>query len=144
MKELYCQINDWQLIPFSIENKETLQHFKPNQIVRVQVYGTRKQRSVMQNRWIHAIFRIVAENTEDVNWNTQEKVKQQVKIKMRFVDFDRVVVSEGVAYVTYRSFAFDKMEQQEADRIYNEAKQICADFMGVDPVNLEAKAKEEK
>jgi len=142
MKELHMQLKDWKLNPFSQEDLEILKHFLPNQVVKVKLFGTTKERSLKQNKRVHAMFRDVSKNTDDLQWNTPEKVKRQVKIKMQFVDMDRTAVSNGIVYVSYRSFAFDKMEQPEANRVYNDAKLICADFLGVDPEVLDARAKE--
>lgn len=46
-----------------------------------------KPRSVRQHRLLFAAFKMVLENKgDDPNWNTLEKVKEQIKIKIRFVE----------------------------------------------------------
>lgn len=142
MKELFAQHKNKSLHPVSPEDLETLSFFKPNQILRCRVSGVKKPRSVLQNKWIHAIFRLVAQNTEDTDWDTPEKVKRNVKMSMKFFK-DDVIVANNKVYFELRSFAFDKMEQNEANRIYEIAKNTCADFLGVDPKELESQAQQE-
>lgn len=147
MKEIYSQLKqaqecnpfDMVFCPVSKEDQEKAKSFKYNQMVRQATYGTRKQRSVHQNKWVHAMFRIVADNTEDPEWDTPDKVKRNVKMAMKFFKDDCIVCGNKV-YFELRSFAFDKMEHQEANLKYEEAKTICAKFLGVDPADLEAQA----
>ena len=126
----------------SPEDQQTLKAYAANQIVRAKITGYKRPRSVQQNRWIHAIFRIVADNTEEPDWNTPEKVKRNVKMAMKFFK-DDVIVYNNKVYFELRSFAFDRMDQSEADIKYNEAKVICAKKLKVNPDTLEAKAQEE-
>ena len=143
MIEIYAQLNEFNdLKPASKEYADMLRAYKSNQMLRIQIYGTRKQRSVLQNRWVHAMFRIVAANTEDPEWDTLNKVKRKVKMAMHFFKED-VTVQGNKVYFELRSFAFDKMEHNEANVRYEEAKNICAKKLGVDPKTLEAQAKNE-
>ena len=140
MKELYAQIDSsYRLVPYSQEDQNKLKAFKLNQILRLQAFGTRKKRSIQQNKYIHAIFRHVVDNARDPEWSTPEKVKRNVKMAMKFFKED-VVVHKNKVWFELRSFAFDKMEQNEADLKYNEAKLICAKFLKIDPSVLEANA----
>ena len=133
---------DGSLNPFSQEDLEKIKVFSVNQIVVGTLHGTRKQRSLMQNKWVHAMFRVVAANSQDPEWDTPEKVKRNVKMAMKFFK-DEVVVFKNRVYFELRSFAFDEMEQNEANVRYEEAKNICAKHLGVRPEDLEARAKEE-
>ena len=142
MKEIYLQVTSNGVAPVSQEDIDVLKSFKLNQIVRCELYGTTRARSVQQNKWLHAIFRIVASNTENEDWNTPEKVKRNVKMAMKFFKED-VVVHKNKVWFELRSFAFDKMEQNEADLKYNEAKLICAKFLKINPETLEANAQRE-
>ena len=142
MKRIYLQIRHGKLTPVSHEDEDSIKSFKENQIIRADLYGTTKERSVLQNKWIHSIFRFVARNTEDPEWNTAEKVKRNIKLQMKFFK-DDVVVHNNKVWFELRSFAFDEMEHDEANIRYEEAKILCAKFLGVDPEELEATAKEE-
>jgi hypothetical protein len=128
------------LLPFDEQTEAAVQGFLENEPIRAKMSGTRKKRSLQQNKWIHKIFEITSENTDDLEWNTPEKTKRKVKMAMQFFKDDVTVVDNRV-YFEFRSFAFDKMEQMEANIRYEEAKNICAMKMGVDPEVLEAEAK---
>ena len=53
---------------------------------------------------------------------------------------DEVVVSGNKVFFELRSFAFDKIEQSEANKIYEEAKNICSKMLGVEPEALKAES----
>jgi hypothetical protein len=144
VKKCALQIKpDGSLHPFSQEDLEKIRSFaKPNQIVIGHLYGTKKARSLQQNKWIHAMFRLVAENSTYPEWDTPEKVKRNVKLAMKFFA-NEVIVAGNKVYFQLRSFAFDEMEQNEANIRYEEAKLICARHLKVDPAELEARAREE-
>jgi len=148
MKEVYlqrikrCFHCGTNVIPASKEYAEILASYKENQMIRAKTYGTTKERSVLQNRWINAIFRFVAANTNNPKWDTHEKVKRNVKVRMKFFK-DEIIVHDEKVYFELRSFAFDKMDHQEANIRYEEAKLICAKFLGVEPQELQAEAQRE-
>jgi len=142
MIEIFLQQKNNAYYPFSVEDKEKGKMFLDNQILQAKIWGSKKPRSLLQNKWIHVIFRIVADNTDDPDWNTPEKVKRNVKMKMKFFE-DDVIVEGNKVYFELRSFAFDKMEQNEANIKYNEAKLICAKFLKVSPDELQANAERE-
>ena len=143
MKEAYIQIKHGNPYPFSHEDKEVFKSYPDNKVVRVKIYGTTKLRSLLQNRWIHAIFRYTARDQSDVEWSTPERVKRKVKMAMKFFK-DDVVVEDNKVFFELDSFAFDKMEQNRANKVYNEARDICAEFLGVDPETLQAYAENEQ
>jgi len=51
----------YALIPYSDEDMEEAKVYKPNQILRAKLKGTRKERSLQQLKWVHVMFRIVAD-----------------------------------------------------------------------------------
>ena len=140
MKKAVLQRKGKALVPTSKEHLDTIMAFPENEFLNVSIKGHRRPRSVQQNKWIHAIFRQVAYNTDDPEWNTPEKAKRNVKLSMKFFK-DDVVVQGNKVFFELRSFAFDQMDQHEADRVYDQAKQICADFLGVSVETLETEAK---
>ena len=141
MKRVHFQIKQGKLHPVSEDDQAAIKSFQENQIIRGDLYGVKKPRSVLQNNWIHNMFKIVAENTDDEDWNTPEKVKRNVKIKMKFFK-ESVIVAKNRVYFELRSFAFDQMDHDEALIKYEEAKIICAKFLNVPPESLEANAQE--
>src|SRR6056297_373848 len=115
MKKAVLQRKGKALVPTSKEHLDTVMAFPENEFLNVSIKGHRRPRSVQQNKWIHAIFRQVAYNTDDPEWNTPEKVKRNVKLAMKFFK-DDVVVQGNKVFFELRSFAFDQMDQHEADR----------------------------
>lgn len=142
MKQVSLQRKGNSLVPFSKEDGNDILSFTENQIITAKLTGSRKQRSLQQNKWIHAMFRLVAMNSDDHEWDTAEKVKRNVKMAMRFFK-DDVIVNNNKVYFELRSFAFDKMEHSEANIKYEEAKNICSKHLGCTPEELEAEAKRE-
>jgi hypothetical protein len=140
LKELFAQITpDYSLKPVSEADKDALRNFRANQIVKVKVKGTTKSRSVLQNQWIHVIFKKTAENSRDPDWQTPEMVKRNVKMAMRFFK-DEVIVHGNRVYFELRSFAFHEMEQSEANRVFSHAVEICAAHLGVEPETLKTES----
>ena len=142
MKEAHIQIKHGMPYPFSEEDKEVFKSFHDNKIIKAKLYGTLKERSVLQNKWIHAIFRYTARDQSNPEWSTPERVKRKVKMAMKFFK-DDVVVQDNKVFFELDSFAFDKMEQDRANKVYNDARDICAEFLGVDPETLQVYAEGE-
>lgn len=126
------------LAVLSDEDREKLKAFGANQIVSANLKGYKRPRSVEQNAWVHVMFKTVADNVNDPEWDTPEKVKRRVKLAIGF--YDKRFVVDGKVYFELRSFAFDKMDQNEADVCYNEIKDICALKLGVEPEVLEPRS----
>jgi hypothetical protein len=131
------------LAVLSHEDQQALKAYGVNQIVNAKITGCKRPRSVQQNRYIHAIFRIVADNTDDPDWDTPEKVKRNVKMAIHFYKNEDIIVQGNKVYFMLRSFNFQELDQAEADIVYNAAKLACAKKLKVDPETLEAMAKEE-
>jgi len=118
------------LKPFSREDAEALKNFKPNQILRAKISGVRKQRSVPQNRMLHACLRCVADNTTDTHWNSIEKAKIQLKHALHFYKAT-VVLPDGSIHFELDSFAFDNLSQMDANKVCDRSWPILADKLGV-------------
>lgn len=142
MIEIFCQIKNGKLIPASGEYADELKAYKDNQFVRCVITGSRKARSVRQHRYAMWMIRFVSESDDDLDWNSFEGAKRQIKMIMKFFK-DDVVVHGNKVYFELRSFSFTTMPQMEADRIYNDVKLICSQRLGCDPADLEANAKRE-
>ena len=131
MKELSLQIQGTVLTPFMPEDLEVLKNFKDNQVVRAKLYGTKKERSLTQLGLLHACMRVVSDTTEDEEWNTPEKVKFQIKIRLKFADLKRSVFIDGVMHFHYRSFSFAELEHMEACGIFERAFELMADKLQI-------------
>jgi hypothetical protein len=118
------------LKPFAIEDSEALKNFKPNQILRAKITGIRKERSVRQNAMLHACIKCVADNTEDKQWDTPEKVKIQLKHALHFYKAT-VVLPDGSIHFELDSFAFKNLSQMDANKICDRSWLILAKKIGI-------------
>ena len=128
MIEIACQIKGKTLHPASPEDLGQLSEYSQNQIVKVKVTGFKKPRSYLQLKLFWACCRSVATNTDDPNWNHQDKVAEQVKIKTKFIDSYMVV--EGVVHIKTKSIAFKNLSHMESCKFFDRAFEIMAKFLG--------------
>ena len=129
MKELHAQLINDRLIPTAEEDIEALKAFKPHQILRLQVYGISKMRSYQQLKLWFACCRTVADNTEDVDWNTSEKVSEQVKLAIQHVEFSFKV--DGVMHMKTKSISYKEMSHLEMTGKMDEALGVMAAKIGL-------------
>jgi hypothetical protein len=152
LKELHTQITtNWQLKPASPEDLEILRAFQPNQIVKAKITGVKKMRSYLQLKWVMAMITEMVRNLDHPDWqgitNERDQVqaaKDSIKREIKFFKGDPWAEVKGKStfiFFELRSFAFDKMDQPEADRVFNDVKFACAGRLGCDPEDLEAQAK---
>lgn len=143
MKELAMQKSSrgfW--VPYSLDDQDISSEFKPNQICRVKVYGFKKERSLPQLNTFWACCQLVADNTEDQNWITREKVAMQVKVNLQFVDLNRSIVdSHGVFHSFYRSIAIKNLPHMESCRFFDRAFEVLAKKLGITVDKLIEEAK---
>lgn len=144
MKEIAFQKRGKTAIPFTPEDLDRWSEYKDNQVLRCKVSGFRKQRSVEQLGLFMACCALVADNTDNPQWNTQEKVKFQVKVALHFVDESVVAVrSDGTVVFQYRSLSFSQLQHMEACRFFDRAFDVLADFLGVSVTSLIETAQEQ-
>ena len=124
MIEITMQLSGNKLSPLSVDDAEKLSEFRDNQIVKAKISGVEKNRSYLQLKRFFALCRIVSENTEDENWNTKEKVLEQVKIKLQFIDSYMVV--NGSVHIKMKSISFSELKHMEACNFFNRADEIFA------------------
>ena len=144
MIQISAQIKGKALYPFSLEDEAELKNYKQNQVVACKIKGTTRLRSLQQHKWAMWMIRFVSESDNDPKWKTFDSAKREVKMTMQFFKGKPIVnLKTGLVWFELRSFAFDKMLQAEADRVYNEIKFICAQRLGCEPEELEANAERE-
>ena len=139
MKEIFNQLHNQCpvcrtsfglfFLPFSDEDREKSKEFKLYQVVRSQVYGIKKERSMLQLRLYWAACGFCADNTENWQWNTKEKVDFQCRVAAHFVDPDLVVVKpDGSVQFSYRSIAVKNLGHIEACRFFDRGFETMTDF----------------
>jgi len=131
MQKITFQKRGNTLTPFSQEDTEKLSSFKNNQIVVASVSGTTKERSLIQLRLFFACCRTVVENTDDVNWNNVDKVKNQIKVKLQFIDLNKSTVVNNTFYPHYRSISFAELKFMEANTFFDRAFPVLAKKIGI-------------
>lgn len=125
-------------VPCSQNDIDKSSKFKPGEICSQKTTGIKNQRSAQQNRWIHAIINLIAENTEDPNWNTPQKAKVQLKYATGCFG-EAVLISAGTGTMVYyplKSWSFDKMEHMEATKLFDKCVLEGANFLGCTPEQL--------
>ncbi|MFH2115101.1 MAG: hypothetical protein ABIJ86_11405 [Spirochaetota bacterium] len=143
MNELSAQIRNGIPYPASDTDREViLDNYKQNQLVKVRIYGIRKELepSVIQSNLLHACIKLVADNHP--KWKTADQVKFMVKVALHFVYEDRIAVRpDGTVQFAYRSFCFAELRNMERLRIFERAFDFLAESIGLTVEELIAKAK---
>ena len=139
MKELFAQIRDncpackigfgEYFLPFNDEDREKAKAYKLFQVVKLKVSGFKKERSLKQLGLYWAACGWSADNTDNKQWNTKEKVDFHCRVEAHFVNPDLVVVKpDGSVQFCYRSIAFKTLEHVEACNYFDRAFQTMTDF----------------
>lgn len=143
MKKIILQRIGSTLMPASIEYLKAIMSFKENEPIQAQLSGKFKARSWKQLKWIHAVLRFTSDNLDNPDLNTIEKLKFYVKVRIRFITNEIFIDGAGV-FLDVRSFSYDDLSDPvEANQVFTQVKNECASLLGVDPMELDAKAKED-
>ena len=112
-------------LPFGDEAIEKSKEFKVFQLLRSVFYGIKKPRSVRQLNRFWGICSIIADSTEDKNFNTKEKVAEQIKIALHFIKEDLIIVKpNNNIHIPYRSISFKELPHMEACRFFDRADDV--------------------
>ena len=142
MKELFCQLNRNRLYPESVEDAEILSDFSNNQVVRVKVYGTNKQRSVKQLGLYWACCRLMADNINNQHFNNKDKVNNQIRVALEFIDLNKSIVDKrGTFHPHYRSISFKSLKHLEACNYFDRAFELMAKGLKITVDELVEEAK---
>jgi hypothetical protein len=121
------------LVPADETAKSELSRFQNNEIVPVVIKST-DQRSLEQLRLYWACCGLVANNTDDNNLNHRDKVSEQVKIKLRFVDcwytFKNEKTGAEQLNIKTKSISFDKLRQAEFNDFMSRALDVLSGYLG--------------
>jgi hypothetical protein len=132
MQEIFVQRKQNKLWPISMGDEEKIKEFPTDKVLRAQVYGVRKPRSVAQINMYFATCQCVSDNTDDPQWNTKEKVDFQCRVATNFVNLKETIVDpQGNVHFKYRSIAFKNLPHIEACSYFDRAWEIMALKLGV-------------
>ena len=131
MIEISAQLTpDYKYAPLPMDMEKAKEH-KPNQIVRLKVYGTEKERSIKQMNTYWACCSEVANNTERKRWNTKNKVDFQLRVELDFRDKEFIAVRpDGEIQFRYLSIAFKNLKHIEACNYFDRAFEVMAKVLG--------------
>lgn len=141
MIQIALQYKDKLFYPFSKEDQEKASEFKDNQIVTGKLQGAKKPRSYLQLKLFWGCCKTVAENTNDPNWNTKNKVAEQVKIKCRYIK--SYIVVNGDVHIITGSISYKEMSHMQATNFITNAIDEMAKFLNVPVDDLKQEAEKE-
>lgn len=127
------------------DREQAKNEYKHNELVRCKCTRLSKAMipSVVQNNLLHAVFQLVADNTDDAKLNTKEKVKFACKVALDFRHQDRVAIApDGSIVFEYRSFNMDELKNMERLNIFQRGFDWCADTLGCTVDELVAMAQD--
>ena len=139
MIEIMLQRVGKALHPVGSDDAEALSEFKENQISvwKCVEKGVKKQRSYRQFNLFHAALRVVAFNSEDMNWDTLPRAKLSLKVALNYIhDDSAVVMPDGRVLLNYRSFSFKDLNHMEANRVFDRSWPILATVIGTTEAKL--------
>jgi len=132
VKEIIFQKKNGNPVPFSEEDKALWAEYKENRLISCKTTGIRKQRSYEQLKLIMKLFRVVASNTDNVGWNTKEKVQLQAKLAIGYLDTNNAVVKpDGTVHIPTRSFSYKDLKHMEACNVFDRVIEVLAKFLGI-------------
>ena len=143
MKELACQIKNWLLVPFALEDRRKLKSaFKDNQLVRVKVTGTtvHKARSWKQLARHRVLCRLCAENVISVNKESldhEDKVHEMCKLTLGFIDKNKTLYYDGKVHFVTQSISYDNADHYVANGFFQQADELIAEWLNTTPQGLE-------
>jgi hypothetical protein len=118
------------LVPHSQEALDDLRQIPESKVIRAQLTVPRKQRSYQQLKLYWACCRQVADNTEDENWNTPEKVSEQLKLQL-LPPAEYMVTPQGTVHVVTQSIGFHSLGHLDACRFFDRSWDVLAAKLGV-------------
>ena len=142
MKEVFMQIRNscpickqgfgLFYLPFGDDDREKSKEFKLFQIVRNQIYGFKKERSLKQLNTYWRACQIVADNNGSPGWQTKEQVDFNLRVSLHFYDSDLIVAKpDGSIAFSYRSIAFKNLAHIEACSFFEKAFSLMADKLKI-------------
>ena len=123
---------NYNLKAFSQEDLDDLKTFKPNQVIRAELKGVKKSRSLKQLRQYWVACQTVSDNTERIGWQTKNQVDFQCRVACKFYDPDLIIaMPDGSIAFNYRSISFVNLGHIEACDYFNQAFKVMANCLGI-------------
>ena len=135
----------YSLLPYSQEDKEALRDLREGMPIEASLKGSKKYRSLKQMRAFHAACRSIAENSDNPNLNTIEKVKVYVKLHCGFIQEDKLKATPPCphcgeeieqTYWILKSLSYKDSDHIEVTDFFAKAFPFMADLLGVSEEEL--------
>lgn len=101
----------------------------------LQIVAADRERSYEQLKLYWRCCQLVADNTDDMNWNTKEKVDEQVKITARhyeyWIYYENQKTGEMTLNVKTKSISYSELPHLDACGYFDTAFQVMADKIGM-------------
>jgi hypothetical protein len=144
MIDILFQLVNGKLVPQSQEDSELLLgDFKANEMLRGKLthVGAQKARSVPALNTLMACLQLLADNTDDPQYNSKLKAKFACKVAIDYRYEDRVAIRpDGLVVFEYRSFGFDSLGHMESLNVFERSFKWIAGIMGITVEELIAEA----
>jgi hypothetical protein len=132
-------------MPHSDEDHEQTKAYKLFQVVKANVFGITKPRSLTQLRTYWAVCGVVSELVSDEH-NTFDKDDIDFEIKIQAAKkkpalIKRYKMVSGIVYMEHISISFENMKHLEACKFFDIAYPILGDMVGMEVDALIALAK---
>jgi len=129
MVDIALQIKEYgNIVPFSVEDRDRLRDFKPNQILRAQISGVETPRSYRQLKKYWAVCTKTAQNNEHPEWQTKDLVDYQCRTQVPEMKKPGVytIRPDGTKQHEYLTVSYANLKHLEACRYFDIAFEIMA------------------
>ena len=134
MKINIVKTKDNKFIVADEESEKKLSKIEIGEILNVDIKKI-DRRSLEQNNLFWKCCTIVANNTEDINWDTKDKVKEQCLILEKMFDhwifYINPKTGEQMLNIKTKSISFENMKHLEACDFFNSAIKHMSDKIGI-------------
>jgi len=123
-------------LPANPQAEEEMKNFPVGELVEMQLKITENYRSLQQLNLYWWACHLVAMNTENRNWDSKEKVSEQIKIACQFIDhwilYENPKTKEKWLNIKTKSISFSSLSHAEACKFFDKAFDLMAEIMGLD------------
>lgn len=126
MAKIALQYKDKAFFPASDSDREKTKHLLDNQIFEADIKVSSDQPILRQLRLYWVLCERVAENLEDFDWNTKEKVDLQIRIYLRFFDKQNLIFRKNVAVVSPWSISASNIARLKKTDYFRRAFNLMA------------------
>lgn len=133
MKKITAQWDGKVFHPYTDQDRDEAAGLKSNQIVSLKVAGVQKVPSVRQLNLFWSACELFAENSTMKDFDTKDKVADQLKVELDFIDLNKSFVDpKGNFHPHYMSISFDNLRQIDRSKFIERALEQMAKWLGID------------